>query len=158
MMWVIDSTCDMWQELGIEEVRSNDNRLRTQESISPTFYERNCANFLAPIKSFTFTSSTKKLHAKLLYKKAAHKMLVKLTPGSQFELDFEAKILLSENSKKWAANLESRLFPVDSRLGRFRVNVQKCSSTKKRHFHQMTKRVFEKLSWQHDTTSLSHLS
>jgi hypothetical protein len=52
-----------------------------QESISPTFYECNCANFLAPIKSLTFTSSTKKLCAKLLYKKAARKMLVKLTPG-----------------------------------------------------------------------------
>jgi hypothetical protein len=41
------------------------------ESISPTFYEHNCANFLAQIKSFTFTSSTKKLHAKLSYEKAA---------------------------------------------------------------------------------------
>jgi hypothetical protein len=52
------------------------------ESILPTFYEHNCANFLAPIKSLTFTSSTYKLCAKLLYKKAADKMLVKLTPGS----------------------------------------------------------------------------
>jgi hypothetical protein len=34
-----------------------------------------------PIKSLTFTSSTKKLCAKLLYEKAALKMLVKLTPG-----------------------------------------------------------------------------
>ncbi len=31
-----------------------------QESISPTFYERNCANFLAQVKNLTFTSSTKK--------------------------------------------------------------------------------------------------
>ncbi len=54
---------------------------RKMESISPTFYERNCADFLAPIKSLTFTSSTKKLCAKLLYEKAAWKMLVKLTPG-----------------------------------------------------------------------------
>ncbi len=34
-------------------------------SISPTFYERNCANFLAPVKSLTFTSHTKKLWVKL---------------------------------------------------------------------------------------------
>jgi hypothetical protein len=50
------------------------------ESISPTFYWRNCANILAQIKSLTFTASTKMLRAKLLYKKGAHKMLVKLTP------------------------------------------------------------------------------
>ncbi len=30
------------------------------ESISPIFYERNCADFRAPIKSLTLTSSTKK--------------------------------------------------------------------------------------------------
>jgi hypothetical protein len=52
-----------------------------QESIPTTFFERNCAIFFAPIKSLTFTSSTKKLRAKLFYKKAASKMLVKLTPG-----------------------------------------------------------------------------
>jgi hypothetical protein len=39
-----------------------------------------CANILAPIKSFTFTASTKKICAKRLYEKAVHKMLVKLTP------------------------------------------------------------------------------
>ncbi len=50
------------------------------KSISPTFYKRICANILAPIKSWTFTASTKKLRAKLLYKKPARKMLVKLTP------------------------------------------------------------------------------
>jgi hypothetical protein len=55
--------------------------LKDKESISPTFYERNCANFFALIKSLTFTSSTKKLRAKLLYKKAVRKMLVKLTQG-----------------------------------------------------------------------------
>jgi hypothetical protein len=38
---------------------------RTLESISPTFYWRNCANILAQIKSLTFTASTKKLRAKL---------------------------------------------------------------------------------------------
>jgi hypothetical protein len=54
--------------------------LSEHESISPTFYERNCTNFLAPIKSLTFTSSTKKLCAKLSYIKAMRKMLVKLTP------------------------------------------------------------------------------
>jgi hypothetical protein len=49
------------------------------ESILPRYYERNYANFLAPIKSLTFTSRAKKLHAKLSYKKAVHKLLVKLT-------------------------------------------------------------------------------
>jgi hypothetical protein len=48
--------------------------------ISPTFYERNCANYLAPVKNLTFSSRTKKLSAKLLYKKAALEMLMKLTP------------------------------------------------------------------------------
>jgi hypothetical protein len=51
-----------------------------QESISPTFYWRNCANILAQIKSLTSTASTKKLRAKLLYEKGARIMLVKLTP------------------------------------------------------------------------------
>jgi hypothetical protein len=53
------------------------------ESILPTFYKRICANILALIKSLTFTASTKKLRAKLLYEKAVHKMLVKLTLGSR---------------------------------------------------------------------------
>jgi hypothetical protein len=48
------------------------------ESISPTFFEPNCATFFAPKKSLTFTSITNKLRAKLSYEKAAHKMLVKL--------------------------------------------------------------------------------
>jgi hypothetical protein len=51
-----------------------------QESISPTFLKRICTNILAPIKSLTFTASTKKLGAKHSYEKVAHKMLVKLTP------------------------------------------------------------------------------
>ncbi len=55
-------------------------------SISPTFFERNWAIFFAPIKSLTFTSSTKKLCKKLLYKKATRKMSVKLTLVSQFSL------------------------------------------------------------------------
>jgi hypothetical protein len=53
------------------------------ESISPTFYERSCANVLVPVTSLTFTSSKKKLCTKLLYKKDAHKMLVKLTPDGK---------------------------------------------------------------------------
>ncbi len=52
-----------------------------EESISPTFYDRICANILVPLKSLTFTASTKKLSAKLLYKKAARKMLERLTRG-----------------------------------------------------------------------------
>ncbi len=51
------------------------------ESNSSTFNERNCANFLAPVKNLTFTSSTKKLPTKLSYEKAARKMLMKLTPN-----------------------------------------------------------------------------
>jgi hypothetical protein len=50
------------------------------ESISPTFHERTCTNFLAPVKNLTFTSSTKKFRAKFLYEKAVSRMLVKLTP------------------------------------------------------------------------------
>jgi hypothetical protein len=57
-------------------------------AISPTFYERNCANFLAPIKNLIFTSSTKKLCTKLSYEKAARKMLVKLTLGLHFKSDY----------------------------------------------------------------------
>jgi hypothetical protein len=51
-------------------------------SISPTFYERICANILAPKRAQTYNVSTKKLRAKFSYEKAARKMLVKLTPGS----------------------------------------------------------------------------
>jgi hypothetical protein len=50
-----------------------------QESISPTFYWRNCANILAQIKSLTSTASTKKLRAILSYEKGARRTLVKLT-------------------------------------------------------------------------------
>ncbi len=39
------------------------------ESISPTFYERICANIVAQIISLTFTASTKKLSTKLSYEK-----------------------------------------------------------------------------------------
>jgi hypothetical protein len=48
--------------------------------ISPTFYERICANSIAPKKVQTLNIRTKNLHAKLSYKKATRKMLVKLTP------------------------------------------------------------------------------
>jgi hypothetical protein len=47
-------------------------------------FHQHFANFRAPIKSLTFTSSKKKLRAKLSYEKAARKMLVKLTPGGLF--------------------------------------------------------------------------
>jgi hypothetical protein len=57
------------------------------ESISPTFYWRNCANILAQIKSFTLTASTEKLCAKLLYQNGARKILVKLTPVHIFTRD-----------------------------------------------------------------------
>ncbi len=39
--------------------------------------------YIGPIKSLTFNASTKKLRAKLSYEKAAHKMLMKLTPGGR---------------------------------------------------------------------------
>ncbi len=60
----------------VRENRKGKKRGRGQESISPTFYEHNFANFLAPMKSSSFNVSTKKL----LYEKSARKMLVKLTP------------------------------------------------------------------------------
>jgi hypothetical protein len=64
--------------------QSEKKRKHLLESILPTFYECNWANFLAPIKSLTFTASTKKLRPKPLHKKVAHKMLVKLTPTASF--------------------------------------------------------------------------
>jgi hypothetical protein len=64
-----------------------------QELISPTFYKCICTNILAPIKSLTFTASSKKLHAKLSYDKAARKMLVKLTPEQKKKKTREANSL-----------------------------------------------------------------
>jgi hypothetical protein len=49
-------------------------------SILPTFYEGICVNILAPKNAQTKNVSTKKLCLELLHKKAARKMLVKLTP------------------------------------------------------------------------------
>ncbi len=69
------------------------------ESISPTFFELNWANFLVPIKSLTFTSSTKKLRAKLLFKKAAGKILVKLAPQSH-----------SKKNQKWTQLIYTKTF------------------------------------------------
>jgi hypothetical protein len=66
--------------------RQDEFRWIALESISPTFKKGICANFLAPIKSLTFTASTKKLCSKLSYKKAACKMLVKLTPGVETDV------------------------------------------------------------------------
>ncbi len=43
-----------------------------------------CTNILAPKKVQTLNISTKKLSAKLLYKKAAHIIVVKLTPHQPF--------------------------------------------------------------------------
>jgi hypothetical protein len=51
-----------------------------------------CANIIAPIKSLTFTASTKKLRAKLSYKKAARKMLVKWTFSSDSRRQIELRI------------------------------------------------------------------
>ncbi len=59
------------------------------ESISPTFYERICANILLPNKVQTQNGSTKKLCAKVLYKKAARKMLMKMTPEAIFLVRLE---------------------------------------------------------------------
>jgi hypothetical protein len=53
-----------------------------QVSISPTFYERICANFLAP-KKFNVYFKQKKLRKNFLFKKAAQKMLVKLTTATK---------------------------------------------------------------------------
>jgi hypothetical protein len=64
--------------------RQDEFRWIALESITPKFTKRICGNILAPIKSLTFTQ--KKLRAKLLYKKAARKMLVKLTPGVETDV------------------------------------------------------------------------
>jgi len=50
-------------------------------SISPTFYEQLLRKNPFTEKLQTQIVSTKKLHKTLSYKKAAHKILVKLTPG-----------------------------------------------------------------------------
>jgi hypothetical protein len=51
-------------------------------AFTPIFLRQySCVNILAPIKSLTFTASTKKLCAKLSYEKGPRKMLVKLTQG-----------------------------------------------------------------------------
>jgi len=72
-----------------------------QESISPTFYWRNCANILAQIKSLTFTASTKKLRAKLSYEKGARKMLVKLTPTCNLRKFVRGKSSEKSKRKEW---------------------------------------------------------
>jgi hypothetical protein len=41
---------------------------------------RICADIISPKEVQTLSVSTKKLHEKLPYEKAAHKMLVQLTP------------------------------------------------------------------------------
>jgi hypothetical protein len=50
-------------------------------SISPTFYEQLLRHNPFTKKLQTQIVSTSKLHKKLLYEKAARKILVKLTPG-----------------------------------------------------------------------------
>ncbi len=74
----IDLSWPIFKSLNSTITKERDTFL---ESISPTHYERICANILAPIKSLTFIASTKKLRAKLLHEKAARKMLVKLSPA-----------------------------------------------------------------------------
>ncbi len=69
-----------FSQIFFNRISCTDILLSFLESISPTFYWRNCANIFAQIKSLTFTASTKKLRAKLKYKKGAREMLVKLTP------------------------------------------------------------------------------
>ncbi len=79
------------QNLGLRKVDE-----KKKESISPTFYWRNCANILAQIKSLTLTASTKKLRVKLSYEKGARKMLVKLTQGrvSFMQISFSEYFML----------------------------------------------------------------
>ncbi len=66
-----------------------------QWSISPTVYQRICANFFAPKKNLTYTTSTKKLLAKLSYERATHKTLVKLTLGQLFDRNVKNPIILN---------------------------------------------------------------
>ncbi len=61
----------------------------TLRSISPTFYERICNNFLAPKNFQTLNVTTKKLRAERLHEKAARKMFVKLTPCGHLRCPLE---------------------------------------------------------------------
>ncbi len=76
--------------------KSRNHKLKTLSCLSSLsqfhhhFFERNCAIFFAPMKSLTFTSSIKKLGEKLLYKNAACKMLVKLTPFQSLSQLFQS--------------------------------------------------------------------
>jgi hypothetical protein len=74
-----------------------------------------------PIKSLTFTASTKKLCAKLLYKKAVHKMLVKLTPEIK-QKHFIGSILL-EISWSFDKSVSQELFYEDLMLFWVKANV-----------------------------------
>ncbi len=75
-----------------------------QESISPTYYVQLLRRYFCAKKVQTLNLSTKKLGAKLSYKKAARIMLVKLTPDlspSQFKsiLQFVPQAQMSNEKK-----------------------------------------------------------
>ncbi len=72
-------------------------------SISPTFYERICANILASKKVQTLNVSTEKFWAKLSNEKGACKMLVKLTSGHSKVLSaFAIGFTQSKTKSDWS--------------------------------------------------------
>jgi hypothetical protein len=65
-----------------QTIRSTFEPIRDLWSISPTFYERICANILAPKKFKPKMQVQKKALQESLYEKGARKMLMRLTPGA----------------------------------------------------------------------------
>ncbi len=61
------------------------------ESISPTYYVQLLRRYFFAKKVQTLNLSAKKLCAKFAYKKAAHKMLMKLTPGQLLSIHIQTK-------------------------------------------------------------------
>ncbi len=81
-------------------------RQLTSLSISPTFYEQPLRQNPFAKKLQTQTVSTQKLRKKLWYKKAARKILVKLTPGDRLyphnSSEYDSQQMLIE--KKWVSH------------------------------------------------------
>jgi hypothetical protein len=74
------------------------------ESISPTYYVQFLHQYFCTKKVQTLNLSTKKLRAKLLYKKAARKMLVKLTLGGQANHLIPGRTIARETHLHWAVS------------------------------------------------------
>ena len=97
------------------------------KSISPTIYKQLLRQFPFPKKLQTQTVSTEKLQKALLYKKAACKMMVKLTPGvgsfymETFYLQFCVSTIERKLSKGFFMNLSlSYQYRIPSLFARLR--------------------------------------